>query len=64
MIASSWAFKDRVFRWGGCSVAGALLASGGADIREASGAEEGEIRLACGLHIVTTCTSDQPTTTK
>ena len=52
-MAFSWASNDRLRKGGGCNIAGARFASGGTDIREANGADEGASRLAWGLHGVT-----------
>lgn len=52
MIAFSCAPKDRLSSLGGCTLVGAFAATGGTDIRDAKGADEGARRLAWGLHEV------------
>lgn len=45
-MAFSCASSDRLLKEAGCNVVGARFASGGIDIREARGADEGGSRLA------------------
>jgi hypothetical protein len=58
MTAFSCAPRESEASGVGRRVEGAVFASGGIEIREASGAEDGGIRLACGFQ--TAAMFDQP----